>query len=62
MGAFSQFSVARELWQRGDLEQALAEVDRVVGLFGKSVEALESKLANRLIRYLGSEVAFPTIS
>jgi hypothetical protein len=33
MGTFSQFSVARELWQRGDLEQALAEVDRVVGLF-----------------------------
>ncbi len=41
MGTFSQFSVARELLQRGELEQALAEVDRVVGLFGKSVEALE---------------------
>jgi hypothetical protein len=49
MGSFSQFSVARELLQRGELEQALAAVDdlrsvadhRVVGLFGKSVEALE---------------------
>jgi hypothetical protein len=49
MGTFSQFSVARELLQRGELEQALAAVDdlrsvadhRVVGLFGKSVEALE---------------------
>jgi hypothetical protein len=29
MGTFSQFSVARELLQRGDLEQALAEVDWV---------------------------------
>jgi hypothetical protein len=29
MGIFSQFSVARELLQRGDLEQALAEVDRM---------------------------------
>ncbi len=28
MGTFSQFSVARELLQRGELEQALAEVDR----------------------------------
>jgi hypothetical protein len=32
MGTFSQFSVARELLQRGELEQALAEVDRGVGL------------------------------
>jgi hypothetical protein len=42
MGTFSQFSVVRELLQRGELEQALAEVDRVIGL-GKSVEALELK-------------------
>jgi hypothetical protein len=28
MGTFSQFSVARELLQRGELEQALAAVDR----------------------------------
>jgi hypothetical protein len=27
MGIFSQFSVARELLQRGELEQALAEVE-----------------------------------
>jgi tetratricopeptide (TPR) repeat protein len=47
MGTFSQFSVARELLQRGELEQALAEVDRVVGLFGKSVEALELQVEIR---------------
>jgi hypothetical protein len=29
MDIFSRFSVARELLQRGELEQALAEVDRV---------------------------------
>jgi hypothetical protein len=47
MGTFSQFSGARELLQRGELEQALAEVDRVVGLFGKSVEALELEVKIR---------------
>jgi CHAT domain-containing protein/Tfp pilus assembly protein PilF len=47
MGTFSQFSVARELLQRGEMEQALAEVDRVVGLFGKSVEALELEVEIR---------------
>jgi tetratricopeptide (TPR) repeat protein/CHAT domain-containing protein len=47
MGIFSQFSVARELLQQGDLEQSLAEVDRVVGLFGKSVEALELQVEIR---------------
>jgi tetratricopeptide (TPR) repeat protein len=47
MDIFSQFSVARELLQRGELEQALAEVDRVVGLFGKSVEALELQVEIR---------------
>jgi hypothetical protein len=36
MGNFSQFSVARELLQRGELEQALVEVDRLVAL-GQSV-------------------------
>jgi CHAT domain-containing protein/tetratricopeptide (TPR) repeat protein len=47
MGIFSQFSVAREFLQRGDLEQALAEVDRVVGLFGKSLESLELQVEIR---------------
>jgi CHAT domain-containing protein/Flp pilus assembly protein TadD len=47
MGIFSQFSVAQELLQRGKLEQALAEVDRMVGLFGKSVEALELQVEIR---------------
>ncbi len=47
MDTFSRFSVARELWQRGELEQALAEVDRVVDLFGKSVEALELQVEIR---------------
>jgi tetratricopeptide (TPR) repeat protein len=47
MGTFSRFSVARELLQRGEMEQALAEVDRVVGLFGKSVEALELQVEIR---------------
>jgi hypothetical protein len=36
MGTFSQFSVARELLQRGELELALAAVDRMIVL-GKSV-------------------------
>jgi hypothetical protein len=31
MDIFSQFSVARELLQRGELEQALAEVDETIG-------------------------------
>jgi type IV secretory pathway protease TraF len=47
MDIFSQFSVARELLQRGELEQALSAVDRVVGLFGKSVEALELQVEIR---------------
>jgi CHAT domain-containing protein len=47
MDIFSQFSVARELLQRGELEQALVEVDRVIGLFGKSVEALELQVEIR---------------
>ncbi len=47
MDTFSRFSVARELWQQGDLEQALVEVDQVVGLFGKSVEALELQVEIR---------------
>jgi hypothetical protein len=32
MGTFNQFSVARELLQRRELEQALVEVDRLVAL------------------------------
>jgi hypothetical protein len=41
MSSFNHFSATRELLQQGKLEEALAEVDRVVGLFGKSLEALE---------------------
>jgi tetratricopeptide (TPR) repeat protein len=41
VGAGDRLGTARELLQQGELEQALAEVDRVVGLFGKSVAALE---------------------
>jgi tetratricopeptide (TPR) repeat protein len=42
IGAVDRLGAARELMQRGDLDGALAEVDRVIGL-GKSVEALELK-------------------
>jgi CHAT domain-containing protein/Tfp pilus assembly protein PilF len=42
IGSADRLGAARELMQRGELEGALAEVDRVIGL-GKSVEALELK-------------------
>jgi tetratricopeptide (TPR) repeat protein len=47
MDIFSHFSVARELLQQGELEKALAEVDRVVSIFGQSVEALELQIEIR---------------
>jgi tetratricopeptide (TPR) repeat protein len=54
MDIFSHFSVARELLQQGELEKALAEVDRVVSIFGQSVEALELQVEIRGAIFLGS--------
>jgi tetratricopeptide (TPR) repeat protein len=38
---------ARELLQQGNLDEALAEIDRVVSIFGQSVEALELQVEIR---------------
>jgi hypothetical protein len=47
-GTFSRFSVARELWQRGELEKALAEIDRLVGRF--------EQLTNQFLTRVGSKI------
>ncbi len=48
MDTFSRFSVARELWQRGDLEQALAEVNRLLVEFRANLQTGVLELAENL--------------